>query len=163
MVMQQPLHLRIAPNVPEAWYRASINAATPPDGFSLLHSRRFLLMLLLVCIFPHAFCPVTISKHVTHFLIPKPTHSTEQVTLTRASLDTWKPLFWFGAGPPVLLIIFRLWLPETVVYQPTGASNEKGNIYGFLVDFNTAVRLHWCLLCYLVAFMAGCAFLVSTC
>ncbi len=34
MVMQQPLHLRIAPNVLEAWYPASINAAAPPDGYA---------------------------------------------------------------------------------------------------------------------------------
>jgi SHS family lactate transporter-like MFS transporter len=78
------------------------------------------------------------------------------------SQDRWRPLFWFGAGPPVLLIILRVWLPERAVYKAqNGASNDRDNIRGFFTDFNAAVSRHWRLLAYLVAFMTGCSFLVS--
>jgi hypothetical protein len=86
----------------------------------------------------------------------------DQGILTLMPLDKWKPLFWFGAGPPVLLIILRAFLPETVVYKfQNGAINDRENIRGFLIDFREAVRRHWKLLAYMVAFMAGCTFLVN--
>ena len=38
----------------------------------------------------------------------------------RALVDTtshgWRPLFWFGACPPVLIILWRLYLPETDMF-----------------------------------------------
>ena len=38
----------------------------------------------------------------------------------RALVDTtphgWRPLFWFGACPPVLIILFRMMLPENRSY-----------------------------------------------
>ncbi|KAF2234553.1 sugar transporter [Viridothelium virens] len=36
----------------------------------------------------------------------------------------WRSLFWFGAGPPVLIIIFRLCLPETNAFQVMKAERE---------------------------------------
>jgi SHS family lactate transporter-like MFS transporter len=29
----------------------------------------------------------------------------------------WRSLFWFGAGPPILIIIYRWYLPETNTFQ----------------------------------------------
>ncbi|KAI9667189.1 MAG: hypothetical protein M1821_000002 [Bathelium mastoideum] len=36
----------------------------------------------------------------------------------------WRSLFWFGAGPPVLIIVFRLCLPETNAFQVMRAERE---------------------------------------
>ncbi|KAK7926591.1 H+ symporter family protein [Apiospora marii] len=52
----------------------------------------------------------------------------------------WRPLFWFGACPPVLIIIFRLMLPETNTYRH---------------HQEVALKRHWILLTYLVLLMAG--------
>jgi MFS family permease len=37
----------------------------------------------------------------------------------------WRPLFWFGAGPPVLIIIFRLCLPRQMRISSASASAKK--------------------------------------
>ena len=37
--------------------------------------------------------------------------------LVNTTSHGWRPLFWFGAGPPVLIILFRLCLPETNTFQ----------------------------------------------
>lgn len=70
----------------------------------------------------------------------------------------WRPLFWFGAGPPVLIIIFRLCLPETNAYRERKAHREAqgpGIAGTFVKEGKVALRKHWLLLCYLVALMAG--------
>ncbi|KAG4430942.1 hypothetical protein IFR05_013580 [Cadophora sp. M221] len=68
----------------------------------------------------------------------------------------WRPLFWFGAGPPVLLIIFRMCLPETDAYNKRHNSrNEKGTTRGAVAEVKLAVRMYWQRLIYLVLFMAG--------
>lgn len=85
----------------------------------------------------------------------------------RALVDTtseaWRPLFWFAACPPVLLIIWRLWLPETDVYQErvrvrdtVGHGVVKDSVGAvFLREGKVALRRHWILLTYLVLLMAG--------
>ncbi|KAF4981254.1 hypothetical protein FZEAL_2880 [Fusarium zealandicum] len=77
----------------------------------------------------------------------------------------WRPLFWFGACPPVLFIIFRLMLPETMAYQErqrirheaavagTGEDDSKGKV--FLKEGKVALKHHWMLLVYLVLLMTG--------
>ncbi|OAA55864.1 carboxylic acid transporter protein [Niveomyces insectorum RCEF 264] len=83
----------------------------------------------------------------------------------RGLVDTtshgWRPLFWFGACPPVLIIIFRLCLPETDNFQERRAHRERhgGNFRGFLQESRIAVREHWLMLSYLVLLMAGFNFL----
>lgn len=83
----------------------------------------------------------------------------------RGLVDTtphgWRPLFWFGAGPPVLIIIFRLCLPETQAYQKRDAIRKgQGNIAGtFVKEGKVALKRHWMLLIYLVLLMAGFNFL----
>jgi SHS family lactate transporter-like MFS transporter len=39
----------------------------------------------------------------------------------------WRSLFWFGAGPPILIIIFRLYLPETNAFRVHRAEREAKN------------------------------------
>ncbi|KAK2051315.1 H+ symporter family protein [Colletotrichum caudatum] len=77
----------------------------------------------------------------------------------------WRPLFWFGACPPVLFIIFRLMLPETDTFiehkrirEAAGRQAEGvgGSVTStFLTEGKVAIRRHWLLLVYLVLLMAG--------
>ena len=77
--------------------------------------------------------------------------------LVNTTSHGWRPLYWFGACPPVLIIIFRLCLPETSSYRERSAIREaKGSVTGtFLAEGRVAVRKHWLLLIYLVLLMAG--------
>ncbi|KAG7388376.1 hypothetical protein PHYPSEUDO_012584 [Phytophthora pseudosyringae] len=83
------------------------------------------------------------------------------VVFARALVDTtshgWRPLFWFGACPPVLIIIARLYLPETKVYQERQAVREAtpDSTKTFIAEGKVAFRRHWMLLTYLVLLMAG--------
>ncbi|KAF2629074.1 MFS general substrate transporter [Macroventuria anomochaeta] len=79
----------------------------------------------------------------------------------RAFVDTvghgWRPLFWFGAGPPVLIIIFRLCLPETKAYQERKRIREEepNAAKMFMQEGKHALKKHWILLIYMVLLMAG--------
>jgi MFS transporter, SHS family, lactate transporter len=80
----------------------------------------------------------------------------------RGLVDTtrhgWRPLFWFGACPPVLIILFRLLLPETTSFRDRVAARKAhgGNLAGtFVAEGRVALRRHWLLLIYLVLLMAG--------
>ncbi|KAK8043143.1 sugar transporter family protein [Apiospora phragmitis] len=70
----------------------------------------------------------------------------------------WRPLFWFGACPPVLIILFRLMLPETKTYRHHQEVRrvEGGNVgKTFIAEGKVALKRHWALLTYLVLLMAG--------
>ncbi|KAL8298004.1 hypothetical protein RB597_007032 [Gaeumannomyces tritici] len=83
----------------------------------------------------------------------------------RALVDTtphgWRPLFWFGACPPVLIIAFRLALPETRAYgeqkelRRAAAAAGSSASRTFFREAKVALRRHWALLGYLVLLMAG--------
>ena len=77
--------------------------------------------------------------------------------LVNTTPHAWRPLYWFGAGPPVLLIIFRLCLPETQAYRERQAvRNATGNLTNtFFREGRVALRRHWKLLTYMVLLMAG--------
>lgn len=86
----------------------------------------------------------------------------------RGLVDTtshgWRPFYWFAACPPVLLILFRLWLPETQAFQTRKALREgnSGSVTAhFLAEGKVAVRRHWKLFIYLVFLMTGMNFMVS--
>lgn len=89
------------------------------------------------------------------------------VVFARALVNTtshgWRPLFWFGACPPVLIIIARLYLPETKVYQERQAVREATPdiTKTFIAEGKVAFKRHWMLLTYLVLLMAGFNFMVS--
>lgn len=105
----------------------------------------------------------------------------------RGLVDTtshgWRPLFWyisspwivwmpepwkwliddrFGACPPVLIIIFRLCLPETKSYiERDAVRHANGSLTGtFISEGRVALKRHWVLLLYLVLLMAGFNFMV---
>jgi SHS family lactate transporter-like MFS transporter len=84
--------------------------------------------------------------------------------LVNTTSHGWRPLYWFGACPPVLIIIFRLCLPETSAFEERVlVRNEKGNIgKTFIAEGKVALKRHWLLLIYLVLLMAGFNFMVST-
>ncbi|KAK5148961.1 hypothetical protein LTR04_000263 [Oleoguttula sp. CCFEE 6159] len=79
----------------------------------------------------------------------------------RALVDTtkhgWRPLFWFGACPPILLIAFRLCLPETQSFIERQRVRQAGHNIGktFVAEGRVALKRHWLLLIYLVVLMAG--------
>ena len=77
--------------------------------------------------------------------------------LVNTTSHGWRPLYWFGAGPPVLIIIFRLCLPETRAFQERQAVRKaSGNLAEtFFSEGRVAIRKHWLLLVYLVLLMAG--------
>jgi MFS transporter, SHS family, lactate transporter len=74
----------------------------------------------------------------------------------------WRSLFWLSAGPPVLLIIARICLPETRAYRERiDHRNENHRIAGILSEAKIAVRRHWLLLLYLVLLLTGFSYMVS--
>ena len=83
--------------------------------------------------------------------------------LVNTTSHGWRPLFWFGAGPPVLIIIFRLCLPETRAYQERQRIREEtpNAAKVFAQEGKVALKNHWLLLIYMVLLMAGFNFMVS--
>lgn len=77
--------------------------------------------------------------------------------LVNTTSHGWRPLFWFGAGPPVLIILFRLCLPETNTFRRRQALRaEQGSLAGtFISEGKVALKRHWMLLIYMVLLMAG--------
>ena len=77
--------------------------------------------------------------------------------LVNTTPHEWRPLYWFGACPPVLLIIFRYCLPETQAYRERElVRNATGNLTStFISEGKVALRRHWKLLTYMVLLMAG--------
>ncbi|KAI9850721.1 MAG: hypothetical protein M1838_005212 [Thelocarpon superellum] len=79
----------------------------------------------------------------------------------RALVDTtphgWRPLFWFSACPPILIILFRLYLPETQAFlDRERVRHDRGNLTKTFVDEGkVALKRHWLLLVYMVLLMAG--------
>ncbi|KAA8900256.1 major facilitator superfamily domain-containing protein [Sphaerosporella brunnea] len=71
----------------------------------------------------------------------------------------WRPLFWFGACPPALFILWRLFLPETDAFQARQAlrleAESEGVANVFIKEAKVGVRRHWLTLIYLVLLMAG--------
>ncbi|KAK5109127.1 hypothetical protein LTR62_007489 [Meristemomyces frigidus] len=86
--------------------------------------------------------------------------------LVPTTVHGWRSLFWFGAGPPVFLIIWRLCLPETNSFLVAKAEREAGqaaksdggqggDLRAFLSAANQAMRRNWFLFVYMVVLMAG--------
>ncbi|KAM4062099.1 major facilitator superfamily protein [Hirsutella rhossiliensis] len=84
--------------------------------------------------------------------------------LVNTTPHEWRPLYWFGACPPVLFIAWRLVLPETLNYRERERVRNEARLAGsdassagavFLSEGKVALRRHWLLLTYLVLLMAG--------
>lgn len=80
----------------------------------------------------------------------------------------WRSLFWFGAGPPVLIIIYRYYLPETNAFLIMKAEREaklrsgeeteqtfKEGMKAWWKDSREAVKANWFLMIYMVFLMTG--------
>ena len=80
----------------------------------------------------------------------------------------WRSLFWFGACPPVLIIAFRLMLPETNYFQVLKAEREartrreqvtgevkNAGFKSFLRDSGKSLKANWVLFIFLVVLMSG--------
>ncbi|KAJ5946088.1 Major facilitator superfamily domain general substrate transporter [Penicillium verhagenii] len=81
----------------------------------------------------------------------------------------WRPYFWFAACPPVLIIAFRLCLPETRAFRDRkavllarGQNQEQDRLEparGFLAEARAALRDHWLVFVYLVLLSSGLNFM----
>ncbi|UJR14210.1 hypothetical protein I4U23_001203 [Adineta vaga] len=82
----------------------------------------------------------------------------------------WRALFWFGGCPPLLVALWRVFLPETDAYLNVKREREMNNntdqkkeklssIRTFLRSVRSMLVNHWPLLIYLVFMMAGFNFL----
>lgn len=77
--------------------------------------------------------------------------------LVNTTSHGWRPLYWFGACPPILLIVWRLFLPETDSFLERQRVRQAGQNVGktFIAEGKVALRRHWKMLIYLVLLMAG--------
>lgn len=96
-------------------------------------------------------------------------------TMYRALVPTtkhgWRSLYWFGAGPPLLIIIFRWWLPETNHFlmikaereartrqkadTETGEAKKTSEFKTFIHDSAKSIKENWLLLLYMFLLMTG--------
>lgn len=80
----------------------------------------------------------------------------------------WRSLFWFGSGPPVLVIAYRWWLPETNASQVMKAERESKMLRqgdsgiaaaveakAWLREVRISLRENWFLFIYMVVLMTG--------
>ncbi|RMY63962.1 hypothetical protein D0863_10166 [Hortaea werneckii] len=82
----------------------------------------------------------------------------------------WRSLFYFGAVPPVFIILWRWYLPETNYSQVLKAERETkeaekaaaaqqgektSSLKAFLKDSAAAMKANWFLFIYMVVLMAG--------
>ena len=77
--------------------------------------------------------------------------------------QTWRSLFWFTAGLPIPVIVWRLLLPETQAYrhrEERMRASESGKASNFLKEGALALKNYWLTITYLVILMAGCNFMV---
>lgn len=85
------------------------------------------------------------------------------VVFNRAITDNsphgWRALFWFGAGPPVLIIVWRMCLPETDTFLAQKHLEKEVPGGGFLAEAKKASKVYWLMFIYLVLFMAGMNFM----
>ncbi|KAF4628824.1 hypothetical protein G7Y89_g9322 [Cudoniella acicularis] len=79
--------------------------------------------------------------------------------LVNSTVQNWRALFYFAAGPPALLIIFRLFLPDTTAYIEHDAIRSRRNVQSFTSEFVDVIRMHWGRLSYMIIFMMGCTYL----
>ncbi|KAJ8103622.1 major facilitator superfamily domain-containing protein [Lipomyces tetrasporus] len=75
--------------------------------------------------------------------------------LTSTTAHGWRSLFWFGAGPPVLIIIFRMCLPETDAYKAQKQLERESRTGAFMQMAKASFKEYWHIMIYLVIIMAG--------
>ncbi|CAN6635106.1 carboxylic acid transporter protein homolog [Trichomonascus vanleenenianus] len=71
----------------------------------------------------------------------------------------WRALFWFGAGPPVFIIVFRMLLPETDGYLAQKHLERDSLGKSFVDQGKVAIKQYWLKFIYLILFCAGMNFM----
>lgn len=71
----------------------------------------------------------------------------------------WRALFWFGACPPVLIIIARALLPETDTFLAQKHLQKETPGLSFAKQGKKAMKEYWLMFIYLVLFMSGMNFM----
>ena len=79
----------------------------------------------------------------------------------------WRTLFWFAAGPAVLIALFRAVLPETEAFkhshtirnQHVTVHTHKSATMSFINAMGPALRAYWLMLVYLIIFCSATNFL----
>ena len=90
--------------------------------------------------------------------------------------ESWRSLFWFGAGPPVLIIAYRWWLPETNGFlimaaereaklvlekQAEGEGTQEGThvaragLRSWFRETWISIKEYWVIFVYLIFLMTG--------
>ncbi|KAL5353462.1 hypothetical protein ACLOAV_001499 [Pseudogymnoascus australis] len=92
------------------------------------------------------------------------------LALVPTTPNGWRSLFWFGAGPPVLIMIFRYWAPETNAFQvmkaereskskydsdPSGSATKPSALRTYLHETKVAFKQNWVLVIYMIILMSG--------
>ncbi|KFY22007.1 hypothetical protein V493_06922 [Pseudogymnoascus sp. VKM F-4281 (FW-2241)] len=82
----------------------------------------------------------------------------------------WRTLFWFGAGPPILIMAFRYWAPETNAFQvikaerdardkhdtdSSGITSKYAALHTYTREAKAALSQNWVLITYMVVLMSG--------
>ena len=84
-----------------------------------------------------------------------------QRAITDNSKYSWRALFWFSAGPAVIFMVWRFFLPETDTFlrqkQRLYENNEKKKlkVFEFSQEGKKAVKSYWLVLLYTVFLMSG--------
>ncbi|KAL6451903.1 JEN1 Carboxylic acid transporter protein [Candida maltosa Xu316] len=84
-----------------------------------------------------------------------------QRAITDTTPKSWRALFWFSAGPPVIFITWRFFNPETESYQRLkerfneGAAQKNSKVAEFKSQAKKALSQYWLITIYLVLMMAG--------
>ncbi|QPH16250.1 hypothetical protein C2857_000846 [Epichloe festucae Fl1] len=85
--------------------------------------------------------------------------------MSRALVDTtehgWRPLFWFSACPPVLIILWRFMLPETRAFRERQLASKTSGTAAASFAHKTwiAVKGYWITIVYMVFLMSGFQFI----
>ncbi|KAK9367148.1 major facilitator superfamily domain-containing protein [Lipomyces kononenkoae] len=75
--------------------------------------------------------------------------------LTTTTSHGWRSLFWFGAAPPILIIVFRFLLPETETYIAQKNMEGLSQRGAFARMAKASLKSYWHILIYLVVIMTG--------
>lgn len=73
----------------------------------------------------------------------------------------WRGIFWFAAGPPVIFVLWRWYLPETQAFQrqkekqDAEREDQKNKVFAFSSSAKAAIKRYWLIMIYCVLMMAG--------
>ena len=82
-------------------------------------------------------------------------------SLAERTSHGWRLLFWFGACPPLLVIVFRIFLLETDAYGERLALRNERRGVSLAEEAREVVKMHWFILMSLMLFVAGLALIMS--